>query len=87
MKKLTDKSKRTLAVAGIGVVCVALIIGIFYRFSAGKVKASGVSSTSPSSSSEVVVAAVGTGRPEFGKRFFPRIILRCIFISVGCVLQ
>lgn len=59
MKKLTDKSKRMLAVAGIGVVCVALIIGISYRFSAENVKASGVSSTLPPSSSEVVVAAVG----------------------------
>lgn len=59
MKKLTDKSKRTLAVAGVGMVCVALIIGISYRFSAENVKASGVSSSSPSSSSEVVVADVG----------------------------
>lgn len=71
MKKLTDKSKRTLAVAGISVVCVALIIGIFYRFSAGKVKASGVSSTSPSSSSEVVVAAVGTDGQNSGSGSSP----------------
>lgn len=62
MKKLTDKSKRALAVAGIGAVCVALIIGISYRFSAGEIKASGVSlSSSSSPSSKVVVAAVGAG--------------------------
>jgi hypothetical protein len=59
MKKLTNKSKRTLTVAGIGVVCVALIIGIFYRFSAENVKASDAASTSSSSSGKVVVAAVG----------------------------
>lgn len=59
MKKLSDKSKRTLAVAGIGAVCVVLIIGISYRFSAGKAKNLGVSSSSSSSSSEVVVDAVG----------------------------
>lgn len=59
MKKLSDKSKRTLAVAGIGVVCIALIIGISYRFSAKDEKTSNVSSSVSSPSSEVVVAAVG----------------------------
>lgn len=66
MKKLTDKSRRTLAVAGIGIVCVALIIGISYRFSPGKVKASDVVSSSTSSSNGVVVEAVGTDSASLG---------------------
>jgi cytoskeletal protein RodZ len=57
MKKLTDKSKRTLTIAGIGVVCVALVVGIFYRFHAQNVKSTDISSSTPSSN-EVVVAAV-----------------------------
>jgi hypothetical protein len=60
MKMLSDKSKRTLAVAGISVVCIGLIIGISYQFSAGNVKASDVVSSSFSSPSTIVVAAVNT---------------------------
>ncbi|NLJ31627.1 MAG: hypothetical protein GX424_08520 [Clostridiales bacterium] len=57
MKKLTDKSNRMLTIAGIGAVCVALIVGISYRFNAQNVKSADISS-SKTSSSEVVVAAV-----------------------------
>lgn len=57
MKKLTDKNKRIFTIAGIGMVCVALIVGISYRFHAQNVKSTDISSSTPSSS-EVVVAAV-----------------------------
>lgn len=57
MKKLTNKGKRMLTIAGLGAVCVALIIGISYRFNAENVKGADISSSTPSSS-EVVVAAV-----------------------------
>lgn len=42
MKKLTDKNKQMLTIAGISVICVALIIGISYRFHAQNVKSADI---------------------------------------------
>lgn len=60
MKKLSDRSKRSLTIAGIGVVCVAVIIGISYQFKAKGVNDTDVTASSSSSSSEVTVSAIGT---------------------------
>ncbi len=38
MRKLSDKNKRRLTIAGLGIVCVALVIAIFSQFHAEKPK-------------------------------------------------
>lgn len=60
MKKLSDRTKRSLTIAGIGVVCVILAIGISYQLEAKGAKGSGATTSSSSTSSEVTVSAVGT---------------------------
>ncbi|ARP50225.1 MULTISPECIES: DUF6550 family protein [Caproicibacterium] len=60
MKKLSDKAKRSLTIAGIGVVCVAVIIGISYQLKAEGAKDVDVTPSSSASSSEVTVSPIGT---------------------------
>lgn len=60
MKKLSDRTKRSLTIAGIGVLCVAVIIGISYQFKVKGVNDTDVTTSSSSPSSEVTVSAIGT---------------------------
>ncbi|MFT8889403.1 MAG: DUF6550 family protein [Ethanoligenens sp.] len=60
MKKLSERSKKMLAVAGISVACVVLIIGISFRFSAEGAKSTGTVTPSSSASDSISVAAIGT---------------------------
>lgn len=61
MKKLSNKTKRSLTIAGIGVVCVVLVIGISYQLKAKGVNGSDVTTSSSSTPSEVTVSTIGTG--------------------------
>ena len=61
MKKLSDKTKRLLTIAGIGVVCVVLVIGISYQLKAKGVNGSDATTSSSSTPSEVTVSTIGTG--------------------------
>lgn len=54
MKKISDKNKRWLTIAGLGVVCVALVIAISSQFHAEKPKDS-TAASSPKVSDEVNV--------------------------------
>lgn len=60
MKKLSDKTQRSLAIAGIGVVCAVLAIGISYQLKAKEINGSDVTTSSTSTSSEVTVLPIGT---------------------------
>lgn len=60
MKKLSDKTQRSLAIAGIGVVCAVLAIGISYQLKAKGINGSDVTTSSTSTSSEVTVSPIGT---------------------------
>lgn len=60
MKKLSDRSKKVLAVAGISAACVALIVGISYRFSVEGAQSTDTMTPSSSAAGGVMVAAIET---------------------------
>lgn len=65
MKKLSDKNKRWLTVAGLGVVCIALVIAISSQFKT-EVPKDNLNAPSPTASGEVNPSS-DAGSPAGGK--------------------